>query len=59
MHDTAILAALDTDGRITSTWADTGEPVELSIIDGELDHHDGYVCFPLPANRWWDDILFT
>ena len=55
----AILAALHADGRITSTWADTGEPLELTVSDSELDQHDGYVSFPLPANRWWDDIVFT
>lgn len=55
----AILAALHSDGRIASTWADTGEPLELSVRDGELDHHDGYVSFPVPASRWWDDIVFT
>lgn len=55
----AILAALHADGRITSTWADTGEPLELTVSDGELDQHDGHVTFPLPANRWWDDIVFT
>ncbi len=55
----AILAALHADGRITSTWADTGEPLELTVRDGELDDHDGYVSFPLPASRWWDDIVFT
>lgn len=55
----AILAALHADGLITSTWADTGEPLELTVRDGELDHHDGYVSFPLPASRWWDDIVFT
>lgn len=55
----AILAALHSDGRIVSTWADTGEPLELSVTDGELDRLDGYVSFPLPASRWWEDIVFT
>jgi hypothetical protein len=55
----AILAALHADGRITSTWADTREPLELTVSDNELDQHDGHVSFPLPANRWWDDIVFT
>ncbi|MFN8053703.1 MAG: organomercurial lyase [Acidimicrobiales bacterium] len=55
----AILAALHVDGRITSTWADTGEPLELTVTDGELDRSDGYVSFPLPASLWWDDIVFT
>ena len=55
----AILAALHADGSIASTWADTGEPLELSVTDGALDRLDGFVSFPLPASRWWDDIVFT
>lgn len=55
----AILAALHDDGHIESIWADTEEPLELAIADGELDHMDGYIAFPLPARRWWDDIVFT
>ncbi len=55
----AILAALHADGRVTSSWADTGEPLELNVSDSELNQQDGYISFPLPANRWWDDIVFT
>ena len=55
----AVFAALHADGRITSTWVDTGEPLELVVHAGELDPQDGYISFPLPANRWWDDIVFT
>jgi hypothetical protein len=55
----AILAAMHADGRITSTWADTSEPIQLTVTDGELNDDDGYVSFPLPASRWWDDIVFT
>lgn len=55
----AILAALHRDGHIDSTWSDTGEPVDLDVIDGELNDVRGYICFPLPASQWWDDIVFT
>lgn len=55
----AILAALHSDGQIDSTWSDTGEPAHLSVTDGQLDQTDGYISFPLPAVRWWDDIVFT
>lgn len=55
----AILAALDTDGRIESTWSDTGEPASFVITGAELDDTDGDISFPLPARRWWDDIVFT
>lgn len=55
----AVLAALHRDGRIEATWADTGEPAELTVTHGRLDNTDGYISFPLPASRWWDDIVFT
>lgn len=55
----AILAALHSNGRIESTWADTGEPAHLTVAGGELGHAEGYICFPLPASQWWDDIVFT
>jgi hypothetical protein len=55
----AMLAALHSDGRIESTWSDTGKPVHLGIIDGQLASSDGYIYFALPASRWWDDIVFT
>jgi Alkylmercury lyase len=55
----AVLAALHGDGRIASTWSDTGETLELTVTHGQLDHTDGYISFPLPASRWWDDIVFT
>lgn len=55
----AILAALHSDGHIESTWSDTGAPVHLDITDGQLDDVEGYICFPLPASQWWDDIVFT
>ncbi len=55
----AVLAALHSDGRIRSSWSDTGEPLELGVADGELERAEGYISFPLPARRWWDDIVFT
>lgn len=55
----AVLAALRSDGRIASTWSDTGDPVDLAVVDGQLDDHDGFVSFTLPASRWWDDIVVT
>lgn len=55
----AVLAALHHDGHIRSTWADTGEPLELTVAHGELEPAEGYISFPLPASRWWDDIVFT
>lgn len=55
----AILAALDTDGAIESTWSDSGEPAHLAIVDGDIVERDGFVHFAVPARHWWDDIVFT
>jgi hypothetical protein len=55
----AIVAALHTDARITSTWTDTNEPLHLTITDGQLGHADGYIHFAIPAAQWWDDIVLT
>ena len=44
----AVLAALHCDGRIESTWSDTGEPVDLTVTDGQLDSSDGYIYFAFP-----------
>lgn len=55
----AILAALHTDGRITSTWSDTGEPVELAVANGRLLDADGAIHFAVAAAHWWDDIVVT
>lgn len=55
----AVLAVLHSDGRIESTWSDTGEPVDLRIVDGQLDDGHGHIHFAVPARRWWDDIVLT
>ncbi len=55
----AILAALHVDGRIESTWSDTGDPVDITITDGRPDQPEGFVHFAVPARRWWDDIVRT
>lgn len=55
----AVLAALHRDGQIESTWSDDGEPVDLRIVEGQLDDSEGYIHFAVPARHWWDDIVLT
>ena len=55
----AVPAALRVDATIESTWMDTGEPVDLSVVGGDLSHTDGFIHFAVPARRWWDDIVET
>ena len=56
----AISAALDVNVTIEASWLDTGEPVELSIVDGELrGDTSGFVHYAIAARHWWDDIVET
>lgn len=54
-----IPCALHVDARIEARFADTREPVGLSIEDGEVHAHDEVVHFQLPFARWYDDLIFT
>lgn len=55
----AIPAACGIDAEIDARWHDTGEPVDLRVVDGEVQGSDGFVHFSIPAARWWDDIIET
>lgn len=55
----AIAAALHEDAHITSTWSDTGDGLELRVVDGELEDPAGFVHFAIPAAHWWDDVVET
>ncbi len=54
-----ILAALDVDGRVSTSCPDCAEPMEIEVSDRRPspDHHVFHVL--LPAARWWDDIVFN
>jgi len=55
----AVLAAFGVDGRIDATWFDSGDRVDLGVVDGCLDDPAGFVQFAVPARHWWDGIVFT
>ena len=55
----AIPAALHIDARVEATWHDTGEAVDIAVVDGRLQSSPGFVHFSTPAHRWWDDIVET
>jgi hypothetical protein len=54
-----ILAALGLDGYVSSSCPDCAEPIEIDLRDGRpvRDEHVFHVL--LPAERWWDDIVFN
>lgn len=55
----AVCAALHTDGRVESSCADCGEPIEVDVRDRRAVPDDHLFHVLVPAQRWWDDIVFT
>jgi hypothetical protein len=56
----AIVRLLDLDdARVLEHGGRARESRVLRIAAGELRERDGVVSFPLPAQRWWEDIVFT
>ena len=54
-----IAAALHRPARVESRCGATAEPLELSVgLDGPAPCGWWFHC-PVPAVRWWDDIVFT
>lgn len=55
-----IPAALRADAEIEAEYAGDGSPVRLSVEGGELrGGAAGFVYFPLPLGRWYEDLIFT
>ncbi len=54
-----VCAALQADGRIETSCPDCGEPIEVGVRDQRPD--DESLCFHclVPAEQWWEDIVFT
>jgi Alkylmercury lyase len=54
-----IPAALHVDGRISSACPDCQAPIEIDVRDRRPwpDEHVFHVV--VPAEHWWDDIVFT
>jgi hypothetical protein len=54
-----ICAALHTDGDIETACAECGEKIECAVRGRQpLDRQLLFHCL-VPANQWWDDIVFT
>jgi Alkylmercury lyase len=54
-----ILAALGSDGHVSASCADCAEPIEIDVRGGRPDPADFVFHVLLPAERWWDDIVFN
>jgi hypothetical protein len=55
-----ISAALHSDADVYVEYAEDSSPARLSVEDGRLlGEVGGFVHFPLPLRRWYEDLVFT
>ena len=54
-----ICAALHCDGTIETSCADCGEAITVRVTNEQPDDTSLLFHCLVPANRWWDDIVFT
>jgi hypothetical protein len=54
-----ISAMLQVDARVESRCDDCGDPLTVTIEQGQLTRGEGVIHFAVPAARWWEDIVFT
>lgn len=54
-----IPAALHSDAEVETEYAEDDSPARLSVEGGELQGDAGFVHFPLPLGRWYEDLVFT
>jgi hypothetical protein len=54
-----IPAALGVDGHISSACPDCGAPIEIDVHDRRPSPDEHVFHVVVPAERWWDDVVFT
>lgn len=54
-----ICAALHVDGRIATSCPDCGEAIEVGVRDARPDDESLLFHCLVPAQHWWEDIVFT
>ena len=54
-----VCAALHADGRIETACADCGDKLVVEVRDTRPDSESLLFHCLVPAERWWDDIVFT
>jgi hypothetical protein len=54
-----ICAALHADGRVETSCPDCGERIAVEVRDERPDDESLLFHCLVPAERWWDDIVFT
>jgi hypothetical protein len=54
-----IAAMINEDARVVSACADCSDAMVMTVKDGSLADAPGVAHFAVPAQRWWDNIVFT
>jgi hypothetical protein len=54
-----VCAALQVDGRIETSCPDCGEPIAVGVRDERPDDERLLFHCLVPAQQWWEDIVFT
>ena len=54
-----VCAALHLDGRVETSCPDCGDPIGVGVRDRRPDDDSYFFHCLIPAERWWDDIVFT
>ena len=50
--------ALGADAVVDAFYAEDGQPTRIAVRSGRMSGA-GFVHFPLPFRRWYDDLVFT
>ena len=54
-----IPSALHSDAVIETVCAWDGEPISLSVENGQVIHHDEIIHYLVPFRQWYNDLPFT
>jgi hypothetical protein len=54
-----VCAALQVDGRIETSCPDCGEAIAVGVRDERADDESLLFHCLVPAEQWWEDIVFT
>jgi hypothetical protein len=54
-----IPAALHADAEIEATCAQSGKPIQLRVMDGQVRQSEARVHFLIPFREWYNDLVYT
>lgn len=54
-----VAALLNEDVKITTTIGAETKPVEITIVNGEIQEKDYFIHFPIPMKNAWNNVIYT